>query len=250
MIRFIYVLRRLPGMSLEEFQQYWREKHGPLVAGHSSHMGVSRYVQVHTLDDPANQAMRESRGLVEPFDGVAELWWDDAEKAATASATPEGQEAAAELLEDEKKFIDFSRSSIWFATDVPQINPTPENIVASERSTIVKLFYVFNRLLSLNEVGGDPNKFGWTRAQFHEHLSKRLADWPNAMLGTSTHDTKRSEDVRMRMRGKSGEEGIREGLAIARELIASAGRAGGFYLIPPFGRVELALDLIDFIRHG
>ena len=58
------------------------------------------------------------------------------------------------------------------------------------------------------------------------------------------------EDVRLRMRGKSGEEGIREGLAIARELIASAGKAGGFYLIPPFGRVELALDLIDFIRHG
>ena len=57
------------------------------------------------------------------------------------------------------------------------------------------------------------------------------------------------EEVRLRMRGKSGEEGIREGLAIARELIASSGKAGGFYLIPPFGRVELALDLIDFIRH-
>jgi homocysteine S-methyltransferase len=56
------------------------------------------------------------------------------------------------------------------------------------------------------------------------------------------------DEVRLRMRGKSGDEGVREGLAIARELIAGAGNARGFYLIPPFGRVELALDLIDFIR--
>jgi len=58
------------------------------------------------------------------------------------------------------------------------------------------------------------------------------------------------EAVRARMAGKSGKEGVREGLAVARELIAAAGVAGGFYLIPPFGRVELALELIDFIRHG
>jgi homocysteine S-methyltransferase len=56
------------------------------------------------------------------------------------------------------------------------------------------------------------------------------------------------DEVRLRMRGKSGEDGVREGLAIARELIVGAADAGGFYLIPPFGRVELALDLIAFIR--
>jgi homocysteine S-methyltransferase len=59
------------------------------------------------------------------------------------------------------------------------------------------------------------------------------------------------EGVRRRMRGKNGEEGVREGLAVARELIAAAGEdAGGFYLIPPFGKVDLALELIDFIRRN
>ncbi|MDD5657833.1 MAG: malto-oligosyltrehalose synthase, partial [Elusimicrobia bacterium] len=60
-------------------------------------------------------------------------------------------------------------------------------------------FYVFNRLLSLNEVGGDPTRFGWDRSEFHEYLRGRRNDWPAAMLATSTHDTKRSEDMRLRL---------------------------------------------------
>jgi hypothetical protein len=149
MIRFVYVLRRRAGMSLAEFQGYWRREHGPRVARHSTHLAISRYIQLHTLEDPANEAMRASRGLAEPYDGVAELWWNNTEEAAAAGATAEGQAASAELVEDEKKFIDFSRSSLWFATDVPQINPTPENIVATERNSLVKLFYVFHRLPTL-----------------------------------------------------------------------------------------------------
>jgi homocysteine S-methyltransferase len=59
------------------------------------------------------------------------------------------------------------------------------------------------------------------------------------------------ESVRERMRGVSGEEGRREGMAIARELIdAGRGRVDGFYLMPPFGRVELALELLEYIRTG
>lgn len=60
-------------------------------------------------------------------------------------------------------------------------------------------FYVFNRLLSLNEVGGDPTRFGWQRSAFHEYFRRRQRDWPAAMVESSTHDTKRSEDVRMRL---------------------------------------------------
>ncbi len=59
------------------------------------------------------------------------------------------------------------------------------------------------------------------------------------------------DEVRQRMRGKQGEAGVREGMAIARELIAAGrGRCGGYYLMPPFGRVELALELMEFIRRG
>ncbi|HET7728949.1 MAG TPA: malto-oligosyltrehalose synthase [Usitatibacter sp.] len=60
-------------------------------------------------------------------------------------------------------------------------------------------FYIFNRLLSLNDVGGDPNEFGFPPARFHRASSHRARHWPHTMLATSTHDNKRSEDVRARI---------------------------------------------------
>lgn len=60
-------------------------------------------------------------------------------------------------------------------------------------------FYVYNRLISLNEVGGHPGTFGGTLPEFHRLTSESALNWPAAMLGTSTHDTKRSEDVRCRI---------------------------------------------------
>ena len=60
-------------------------------------------------------------------------------------------------------------------------------------------FYRYNRLLSLNEVGGDPDRFGTTVAEFHEANLERHREWPLTMLATSTHDSKRSEDARARI---------------------------------------------------
>ncbi len=60
-------------------------------------------------------------------------------------------------------------------------------------------FYVYNRLSSLNEVGGNPGVFGLSVEEFHEQNAKRWLLWRHAMLATSTHDTKRSEDVRARL---------------------------------------------------
>jgi (1->4)-alpha-D-glucan 1-alpha-D-glucosylmutase len=61
------------------------------------------------------------------------------------------------------------------------------------------LFYVYNRLVSLNEVGGYPQTFGLTISEFHQFNQKRQQGWLHAMNATSTHDTKRSEDVRARL---------------------------------------------------
>jgi (1->4)-alpha-D-glucan 1-alpha-D-glucosylmutase len=60
-------------------------------------------------------------------------------------------------------------------------------------------FYRYHRLISLNEVGGAPEHFGVPVAEFHRLNAERLARWPAALLATSTHDTKRSEDVRARI---------------------------------------------------
>ncbi len=59
--------------------------------------------------------------------------------------------------------------------------------------------YVYNRFLSVNEVGGSPGKFGITLPDFHQANRARAEGWPDSMLATSTHDTKRSEDVRARL---------------------------------------------------
>jgi (1->4)-alpha-D-glucan 1-alpha-D-glucosylmutase len=60
-------------------------------------------------------------------------------------------------------------------------------------------FYRFNRLVCLNEVGGDPAQFGMTVKAFHGASGARAAHWPSTMVATSTHDNKRSEDVRARL---------------------------------------------------
>jgi (1->4)-alpha-D-glucan 1-alpha-D-glucosylmutase len=61
------------------------------------------------------------------------------------------------------------------------------------------VFYIYNRLAALNEVGGEPQLFGVTVEAFHQRNVRRQQDWPASLLATSTHDTKRSEDVRARM---------------------------------------------------
>jgi len=59
-------------------------------------------------------------------------------------------------------------------------------------------FYVYNRLVSLNEVGGSPDRFGLSLEAFHGQNLDRLKFWPHSLITTSTHDSKRSEDVRAR----------------------------------------------------
>jgi (1->4)-alpha-D-glucan 1-alpha-D-glucosylmutase len=60
-------------------------------------------------------------------------------------------------------------------------------------------FYVYNRLVSLNDVGGEPREFGTSVKTFHELNAARRERWPGSLAATSTHDTKRSEDVRVRI---------------------------------------------------
>jgi (1->4)-alpha-D-glucan 1-alpha-D-glucosylmutase len=59
--------------------------------------------------------------------------------------------------------------------------------------------YAYNRLLSLNEVGGDPHRCGFSLIEFHAFNERRARLWPHTLNATSTHDTKRGEDVRARI---------------------------------------------------
>ena len=121
MIKMIYCIRRLPDISEDEFHRYWLEKHGPLVRKNLAALKVKRYVQSHTIPDtddlPVNEIIRQPRGSKEPYDGTAELWWESMDDLLEIAGTPEGIKAAEENLEDEKNFIDFSRSSIFIVEE-------------------------------------------------------------------------------------------------------------------------------------
>ncbi len=75
-------------------------------------------------------------------------------------------------------------------------------------------FYIYNRLVALNEVGGEPGRFGLSVADFHARGAERLRRCPHTLLATSTHDSKRSEDARARLAAISEQpDEWRKGLA-------------------------------------
>jgi uncharacterized protein (TIGR02118 family) len=96
MVKLIYCITRKPGLSVEEFQRYWRQTHAPIAARIP---GVRRYVQCHTLPE------LYSGENAPVYDGAAELWFDDYESFRSAMRSPEVQAAR----EDERKFIDHGK---------------------------------------------------------------------------------------------------------------------------------------------
>ena len=118
MIKLVFSLRRRAEMSREEFQAYWRDHHAPLVARHAETLRIRRYVQTHANSSELAAAQSAARGS-EPdlYDGQAELWWDSLDDVIAAASTPAGREAAQELLEDERRFIDLERSPLWIGEE-------------------------------------------------------------------------------------------------------------------------------------
>lgn len=118
MIKLVFCLRRRPELSLEEFQTYWREQHAPLVRQMAPALGIRRYAQSHTFLDPSLASSASARQcMVEPYDGVAELWWDSLDELFKVASRRESREAGRLLLEDERRFIDLQSSPLFFTEE-------------------------------------------------------------------------------------------------------------------------------------
>lgn len=117
MIKLTFCLVRLPHLSREAFQAYWRGTHAPLVASVAETLQIRRYVQLHSLPAEASAGIRASRDAPAEYDGVAELWFDSLEALAENGRRPEVQAAGAMLLEDERRFIDLPRSPLWWGEE-------------------------------------------------------------------------------------------------------------------------------------
>ena len=116
MVKLVFCCRRRPELTREQFQEYWLDSHGPLVRSlHETLPQMRRYVQSHTLDTPANDALQESLGAGDAFDGITEVWFDSLE--AMGSSTEEAAAAGRKLLEDESTFIDFASSSVFLTVE-------------------------------------------------------------------------------------------------------------------------------------
>jgi (1->4)-alpha-D-glucan 1-alpha-D-glucosylmutase len=127
------------------------------------------------------------RTYVEPWSGRVE----DADRQAVAAAGIDGPLADALLLRD--------HSHPEFVTRFQQTSP-PVTAKGVEDTA----FYRYNRLLALNEVGGDPGRFAMSVDEFHAANVQRAERFPRGLLITQTHDTKRSGDVRARIGALAG----------------------------------------------
>jgi len=124
MIKLVYCLRKRADVPDAEFHRYWLENHGPLVRGFAQAIGARKYIQSHTVLPALNEAFAASRDLATAYDGITEVWWDDAAALEAGMGTAEGQEAHRRLKEDEAKFIDFSQSRV-FMTEEHEIFNNP-----------------------------------------------------------------------------------------------------------------------------
>jgi uncharacterized protein (TIGR02118 family) len=113
MVKLVFVIRRREELSPEEFHRYWLEEHGPLARRLLESLGVRRYVQTHTTGGELNAALAGARGTAAAFDGLAEIWWDSLDHLLAAAGSEEGQRANETLAEDEARFIDLERSSLF-----------------------------------------------------------------------------------------------------------------------------------------
>ena len=117
MIKLVYCIRRKEGMTREAFQARWLDVHGPLVRKIREQLpAMKRYVQSHTLPDPANAGLRASRGTREPYDGITEIWFDSLE-AMAGDGSEAALAAGQKLLADEAEFIDFAGSSVFLTEE-------------------------------------------------------------------------------------------------------------------------------------
>ena len=118
MIKLIMCLCRRADLARAEFQDYWLNQHGPFFQKNAGTMRAKRYVQSHTIDSPVNDGMRESRGMLAEFDGVAEVWFESEEDLMEAMGSDDMQQLGAALLKDEANFVDHSKSSAFIVREI------------------------------------------------------------------------------------------------------------------------------------
>jgi uncharacterized protein (TIGR02118 family) len=117
MIKLTFCLIRRPDLTREAFLEYWYERHAPLVRSVREVLRIRQYVQLHSLPEGQLLDAATARGAPPGYDGVAQLWWDSMDDLAATASDPAAADAGRRLLEDERRFIDLSRSPLWWGEE-------------------------------------------------------------------------------------------------------------------------------------
>ncbi len=170
MIKLLYCLRRRPELTLQEFQEHWLERHSQFGIANKQ---VLRYVQYHALlDDPIRSALAQAaagEGGAQPYDGMAAAWFASPEALKQSMSSEE----VAAALEDEKLFIDHSRSTAVLCDEHIIVEPEPAApIVLIEclaRPAGVDRAFFSRRWLVHGEIGRKANARGLLQGYIQNH---------------------------------------------------------------------------------
>lgn len=128
MVKMIFLVKRLPHLSREEFQRYWREHHAAMVRERAEVIGIRRYVQRHVVSEPMFERAADIRGGLAAYDGIAELWWER-ESDRTPAQQAAARQANQDLYDDGRTFIDMSASPVMFVEDVEVVGRNAYGVV-------------------------------------------------------------------------------------------------------------------------
>jgi len=202
MIKLNFYARKKPGLSSEAFEEYWRESHGSLWVKFADTLGCRRYTQIYDRPDhPVAIALKTGYQVVgEAYDGYSVACWSEIAVLEAALATEAGQAAWNAIFEDEKEFIDHSRSMLAFGTDHAVINPRGK-LIASEDSELVRGAYFPEGLPGIE------------RGELHRH-------WI-AIHGGLTHDLSTHSPNKRYFQVHSVEHAVAEDMRKARGMTAN-----------------------------
>ncbi|WP_019960808.1 EthD domain-containing protein [Woodsholea maritima] len=111
-VKLAYFVRRRPDLTPDEFRQRWRETHSGLVETLCKTLNARRYVASFPLNTNHSVCLKDSRGLYgNCIDAFLEIWWDDIETYDRSFGSAQGLEALEKIIDAERRFIDFSKSS-------------------------------------------------------------------------------------------------------------------------------------------
>jgi len=171
MITLNLLVRRKADVSAEKFREFWMGEHADRVCTLSAKLGIRRYTKCETQhDDEVNLALQNMYGTSsDAYDFVDQMVINDIEDFRAGLNDPETTSAVQSLYEISARFMEQSRSDLWFSADVAQIFPR-EAVTATWDNTHLKVYYVPRHLkkLTLQEA-----QFHWNTC--HGAMARQFA---------------------------------------------------------------------------